>query len=97
MIYIKISEIKALSNYKLHIKYNNGVEGDLDLSGLAGKGVFEKFNDINYFNNVWIGEGGAPTWKDEIDIDPIKPYLDITGKNFEEFLLDEKNFQNASN
>jgi hypothetical protein len=94
---IKIFEIKALPNYKLHIKYNNGVEGDIDLSEYAGKGVFSKFSDLNFFNNVWIGNNGAPTWNDEIDIDPINPYLMITGKTFEEFLSDEKKFQNAIN
>jgi len=96
-MYIKISEIKALPNYSLHIKYNNGVEGDIDLSEQVGKGVFHKFEDINFFKKVWIGESGAPTWNDEIDIDPINPYLLITGKTFEEFLSDEKKFQNASN
>jgi hypothetical protein len=94
---IKIFEIKALPDYKLHIKYNNGVEGDIDLSEYAGKGVFLKFSDLNFFNNVWIGNNGAPTWNDEIDIDPINPYLMITGKTFEEFLSDEKKFQNAIN
>jgi hypothetical protein len=94
---IRIEEIKAMPNYNLHIKYNNGVEGDLDLSNQVGKGVFSKFKDIAFFNKVWIGENGAPTWNDEIDIDPINPYLIITGKTFEEFLSDEKKFQNARN
>ena len=77
----KIIEIKALENYRLFLKYNDGVEGIIDLSDLVGRGVFVKFNDIGFFNNVWIGEGGAPTWNNELDIDPYKPYLDIMGKN----------------
>ena len=96
-MHIKISEIKALPNYGLHIKYNNGVEGDVDLSAQVGKGVFSKFKDLSFFNKVWIGESGAPTWNDEIDIDPINPYLIITGKTFEEFLFDDKKFENAGN
>lgn len=86
-----------MPGYHLHIKYNNGVEGNIDLSAQVGKGVFSKFEDVNFFNKVWIGEDGAPTWNDEIDIDPINPYLMITGKTLEEFLSDEKQFQNASN
>ena len=96
-MYIKISEIKPLPRHSLYIRYNNGVEGKLDLSDTVGKGVFSKFEDVNFFNEVWIGENGAPTWNDEIDIDPINPYLIITGKTFEEFLSDEKKFQNAGN
>jgi Protein of unknown function (DUF2442) len=88
---IKIIEIKPLPAYKLHIKYNNGVEGDLDLSIMVGRGVFSNFNNINFFNNVWIGETGAPTWEGEIDIDVINSYLKITGKTFEQFLKEENN------
>ncbi len=31
--------IKALSNYKIWIKYSDGVEGEVNLSYFAGKGV----------------------------------------------------------
>lgn len=58
----KIIEIKALENYRLFLKYNYGVEGIIDLSDLVGRGVFVKFNEIGFFNNVWIGGSGAPTW-----------------------------------
>ncbi len=88
---IKIIEIQPLPNYKLHIKYNNGVEGDLDLSEMVGKGVFSNFKDVGYFNNVWIGETGAPTWSGDIDIDIINSYLKITGKTFDQFLKEEPN------
>jgi len=96
-VLLRITEIKPMPNFHLHIKYNNGVEGDIDLSKQIGIGVFSKFNDLNFFNKVWIGENGAPTWNDEVDIDPINPYLIITGKTFEEFLVDEKKLENASN
>jgi hypothetical protein len=92
---IKILNIKPLPNYKLHIKYNDGVQGDLDLSDLVGKGVFEKFNDTSFFENVWVGETGAPTWREELDIDPLNTYLTITGKTIEQYLNEEK--ANANN
>ncbi len=96
-MFIRIEEVKALPQYKLHVKYNNGVSGSIDLSSQVGKGVFKKLTDIEFFNKVFIGEGGAPTWNDEIDIDPINPYLIITGKTLEEFITDEQKFQNAGN
>ncbi len=87
---VQIIDIKPLPQYKLHVKYNDGVEGDIDLSGIVGKGVFEKFKDVSFFNNVRIGEFGAPTWDDELDIDPLNPYLIITGKTFEQFVSENK-------
>lgn len=86
---IRIVDIKPLSGHKLHIKYSNGVEGDLDLSFLVGKGVFKNFEDENYFNKVRISDTGAPTWDGDVDVDVINSYLKITGKTFEEFKKEE--------
>lgn len=88
---IKIIEIKPLKNYKLHLKYNDGVEGDIDLSDLVGKGVFDKFKDVEFFNSVRISESGAPAWDNDLDIDPLNTYLSITGKTFEQFIYENKN------
>ena len=33
-------EVKALDNYRLWVKYSDGVEGVVDLSNLVGDGVF---------------------------------------------------------
>jgi len=33
-------QVKVLPNYKLWVKYTDGVEGEIDLSHLVGKGVF---------------------------------------------------------
>lgn len=87
---VKIIEINPLENYKLHLKFDDGVEGDIDLSSLVGKGVFSSFADVKFFNNVKIGDAGAPTWENEIDIDPLNQYLKITGKTFEEYLISIK-------
>ncbi len=32
-------EVKPLENYRLWVKFSDGVEGVVDLSGLVGKGV----------------------------------------------------------
>ena len=88
---IKIVKITPLQNYKLHLKYSDGVEGDIDLSGMAGKGVFEKFKNVEFFKNVKINEFGAPAWGDDLDIDPLNTYLMITGKTFEQFMSENKN------
>lgn len=86
----KLIEIKALPGYKLFMKFNDGVGGVVDVSDLAGKGVFEKWKDISYFEDVKIGESGAPTWRDELDIDPLHQYLKIIGKTFEEYIAEKR-------
>jgi len=48
-------EVKALADYKIWVKYSDGVEGEVDLSHLAGKGVFKVWNDYSAFEKVYIG------------------------------------------
>ena len=76
--------VKPLPDYKLHLRYEDGVEGEVDLSHLAGKGVFALWNNPGAFEKVSIGPSGAIRWNDEVDICPDALYLEITGKSPED-------------
>ena len=77
-------EVKALADYKIWVKYSDGVEGEVLLSHLPGKGVFELWNDYSAFEKVYIGSSGQIAWSDKIDICPDSIYMEITGKSPEE-------------
>jgi hypothetical protein len=79
---VKISEIKPLSNFQLYIKYEDGIEGQQDLTRL-----FQIRNlDQTYFEQVALDEKrGVPVWDEELEIDGFKPYLDFTHQTFEEY------------
>lgn len=80
----KPPEVKALTGYKLWVKYSDGVEGEVDLSHLVGKGVFSLWNDYSAFQKVHIGSSGEIAWTDSIDICPDSIYMKITGKTPEQ-------------
>ena len=80
----RLVEVKALSDYKVWLSYADGVEGEVDLSDLAGRGVFELWDDYSAFENVRIGEHGELTWGNDIDLCPNALYLRLTGKAPEE-------------
>lgn len=84
MSVLKILEIRPLDNYKIWLKFANGTEGEVDLSHLAGKGVFTLWNNYENFKQVSIENGRSLTWSDEIDMDADSLYLKITGKKPEE-------------
>ncbi len=42
---LKPVEIKPLKDYRVWVKYSDGAEGILDLSGYVGKGVFSAWSD----------------------------------------------------
>lgn len=81
---IKLVEVKAKPNYRLWLRYEDGAQGELDLSNLVGQGVFSFWNDPANFERVYIGESGQISWSDELDICPDSAYMDITGKKCEE-------------
>ena len=80
----KIVEIKVLQGYRLWLRYADGVEGEVDLSDLAGRGVFAAWNERRFFENVRIDDSGALAWSDQLDLCPDALYLRLTGKTPEE-------------
>ncbi len=81
----KIVEVKPLPEYKLRVQFADGVEGEADLSHLAGKGVFSIWNDYAEFEKVSIGGHGELLWEAGVDLCPDALYLQITEKSPEEF------------
>lgn len=81
---LKPIEVKALKNYRLRLKFSDGVEGEIDLSDFAGKGVFALWNDYGKFEQVHIGESGEIAWNDDVDMDSDTMYMKITGKTVED-------------
>ncbi|MFQ6116885.1 MAG: DUF2442 domain-containing protein [Candidatus Bipolaricaulia bacterium] len=81
---VRPKEVKALEGYCLWLRYSDGVEGKVDLSHLAGRGVFKAWQDRAFFEAVRIDEAGAIVWGEEIDLCPDALYLRLTGKPPEE-------------
>lgn len=76
--------VRALPNYRLYLEFNDGAQGEVDLSDLAGKGVFEAWNDYSFFEKVHIGDHREIKWNDEIELCADSLYLKLTGKTPEE-------------
>ncbi len=81
---LKLIRAEALPGYRLRIRYADGVTGDVDLSHLVGKGVFQLWNDPNAFARVSIGSAGELRWSDEVDLCADALYIEITGKEPDE-------------
>jgi hypothetical protein len=86
----KPTSVTALPGYRLRIRYLDGVEGEVDLSRLAGKGVFALWNDPAAFESVSIGSGGEIRWNDTVEVCSDALYLEITRKSPEDVFPDLK-------
>ena len=77
-------EVKPLPRYRIWIEYDDGESGEIDLSHLAGKGVFKAWDEQGHFDRVRIDEYGAIAWDDDIDMCRYALYMELTGKSWEE-------------
>ena len=77
----KLIEVRPLSGYRLLLRYDNGVSGEVDVSHLVGRGVFALWQDVGQFEKVSIGPGGEPLWGDNVDLCPDALYMRITGES----------------
>lgn len=74
----KLISAISLGKYKLRLSFNDGVEGIVDLSDIAGKGIFTTWDNDNLFDKVFIDkESGALSWPGNLDIDSLNCYLQI--------------------
>jgi len=74
-------DVKALSGHRIWLRYDDGIEGEVDLSDLVGHGVFEAWSDAAFFNAVRLGSHGAIEWSSDLDLCPDAMYMRLTGKS----------------
>src|SRR5438105_1573921 len=80
---MKVIEVKPLSGYRIWLSYADGITGEVDLSHLAGRGVFKVWADRKVFEGVHIDHSGAIAWSEDIDLCPDALYLRLTGKGID--------------
>ena len=80
----ELLQVEARSRYKIFLRYSDGVEGEVDLSDFAGKGVFRSWDVDGVFEHVAIGEYDQVTWSDEMELCSDALYLRLAGKSPEE-------------
>jgi hypothetical protein len=76
--------VQPRPNYRLYLEFSDGIKGEVDLSDLARKEVFEPWSNPNFFDKVHIGSHREIKWNDEIELCTDSLYLKLTGKTPEE-------------
>lgn len=75
----EIVDADYLGGHRLHLKFNDGLEGDIDLAGHMTKGVFQPLADEGKFTQFGLIYGTL-VWKpngSELDIAPEYLYQQI--------------------
>lgn len=70
----RVANVQALSGYRLRVRFNDGVEGEVDMSRLIRgphAGVFAALRDEALFRKVHVALG-AVTWPGGLDLAPTQ-------------------------
>ena len=74
-MYLSVTEVKALDNYKLELVFENNEIKVFDMIPYLDNGIFKELKDINLFNKVKVSFDSIE-WPNGIDIDPETLYED---------------------
>jgi hypothetical protein len=68
---IKVSSIRSLGGFRLHVVFNDGTGGNYEFSSIVQNGgpMAEPLRDPSYFSRVFL-EDGVPTWPNGYDVAP---------------------------
>ena len=82
-----IVEVRTLDGYRLYLRFEDGVQGEVDLGTMIRfDGVFAPLKERAYFEQVRVNpELGTVCWPGGADLDPDVLYARITGKPLPHF------------
>ena len=71
---MKVQEVKYITDYTITIKFDDGVNGTIELNDLVQKGIFKVLQDKNQFAKVYTN-GYSIAWSNELQIDATTIFL----------------------
>ena len=74
-MYFGVTEVRALENYKLCLKFKGGEEKVFDMSPYLETGIFKELKNEALFKTVRVSFDTVE-WDNEADIDPETLYKD---------------------
>lgn len=74
-----VVEVEARENFRIWVRFEDGLQGEVDLSDLVGKGVFHRWlaNPAEFAQASVDPESGTVIWPGGLDVAPDRLYADI--------------------
>jgi len=77
----RVVAVSPKESYRIWIRFEDGVEGTIDLSPLVGQGVFAQLADPEVFAQVYVDPvTHTVAWPHGLDLCPDTLYADLTTK-----------------
>jgi hypothetical protein len=88
---MRVKQVNYTQDYELHVVFEDGVEGNINLDQTVEVGIFRILKDKNLFSKAYT-KGRSIAWSDELEIDADAIYLELTGKRIEEIMPGKKSY-----
>lgn len=75
----RVVKVAPLPKYRLHVEFDDGVSGTIDLSGELDGEVFQPLRDEAVFRQVTVDKFGAVCWPNGPDLAPDAMHSELTG------------------
>jgi hypothetical protein len=76
----RVVKVAPLPEYRLHVEFDDGVAGTIDLSGELDGEVFRPLRDETMFSQVTVDEFGAVCWPNGPDLAPDARHRELIGE-----------------
>lgn len=78
--------IEPRSGYRLWVRFDDGAEGEIDLSSRAGHGVFKIWDEAGAFESAAISPHRTICWSQDAELCTDAVYLEITALDPQEIM-----------
>lgn len=78
-MYWNVTDVKVVDDYVLHVRFKDGVEGEVRFETSWFRGVFSHLVDPCRFRDVGV-VGGVVTWPGELDLAPDAMHDEIAAR-----------------
>jgi hypothetical protein len=68
-MFTHVEQAKYIDGYKVWLTFNDGAEGEIDLSSELDGEIFEPLKDVSYFKSFTL-EGHTLSWSNGADFAP---------------------------
>ncbi len=69
-MHYNVTEARYVRDYVIWFRFQDGTEGEVDLSSELWGPMFEPLKDMNTFRSFKVGEYGTIVWQNGADIAP---------------------------
>lgn len=76
----KLIALKVLDNYRVWLRFDDGVEGVVDFANKSRTGVYAPWQDYEFFRRAQVGDCGELAWDDQLDFCPDALWRQVTGR-----------------